>query len=161
MNHKIRRRTAASGAVFLILLLILFALRQKDRESPEMLLDATADKIAAITLLRDGRTEHYERDGAGNWTEGDAASLNKLAAALTGVAGERHVAMDTPADFGLKEPSVRVGVTLTDGREVVLLIGSTNETALRCYAMRGGESDALVISAALPDALASWENGQE
>ena len=114
-----------------------------------------ADKINEIRINSKGQTTLLRKDAAG-WkmieptpVDADPPEAISLAQAITNIESVRKV-VDNPADlaqFGLSDPPIIVDFKAEGGVSGSFKLGNKNPTQSEIYAMKGGASTVVLVSA--------------
>jgi hypothetical protein len=113
----------------------------------------STDAVTGLTIERGAREVVLRREGEG-WTVASPPNASlppDLIRAFVGAvvdAEEIDRVGDggrEPATFGLDDHATRITVRLGDGRQEVLLLGTTNPTGTAVYARRAGAPDVLLV----------------
>ena len=171
-KHRKYALAAALCALAALALIYAFALRQarkeREGESPGMLMDLTADRIAGIRITDasgEVRASFVRENGA--WREEGAAAapdqtaVNKLAASLTGVRLIEVIGdVADPGEYGLAAPRGTIEITDTDGQVTKILIGDENEMTVSLYcALNGDTGTVYAVAASLTAETGPYLNG--
>jgi hypothetical protein len=133
--------------------------REGERPPRPRFLTVTANDVAAIRLVRGGRTVSLRRDGR-DWVVVEPAGMQLPSDLVTGflqalLTTEEidHVATTTGelGSFGLDEQADRVELAPASGDAVIVTLGSTNPTGTALYARRGPDGGVVLIGRQVRD----------
>ena len=124
----------------------------------EFIIPFTADKIQSIRIVKDDKTELEFTRQDGTWKctsdpdiELDQTEAGTLVASVTGVTITQTIPNVTdPSIYGLGENKLLLAVTSSEGENVTLEIGDTNETTIDVYCRKtDDETTVYAVSTAL------------
>ena len=133
--------------------------REGERPPRPRFLTVTANDVAAIRLVRGGRTVSLRRNGR-DWVVVEPAGMqvpNDLVSgflqALLTTEEIDHVATTTGelGSFGLDDQADRVELAPASGDAVVVTLGGTNPTGTALYARRGPDGGVVLIGRQVRD----------
>ena len=152
--------------VVLAILAVLYArerpatpVRQGEQPPRPRFLTVTANDVAAIRLVRGGRTVSLRRDGR-DWVVVEPAGMQLPSDLVTGflqalLTTEEIDRVATPTgelgSFGLDEQADRVELAPASGDAVIVTLGSTNPTGTALYARRGPDGVVVLIGRQVRD----------
>jgi len=152
--------------VVLAILAVLYArerpatpAREGERPPRPRFLTVTANDVAAIRLVRGGRTVSLRRDGR-DWVVVEPAGMQLPSDLVTGflqalLTTEEIDRVATPTgelgSFGLDDQADRVELAPASGDAVVVTLGSTNPTGTALYARRGPDGVVVLIGRQVRD----------
>ena len=135
----------------------------KSPEQPPFFYTLDSQDIKHISIETAGLIEEFSfRDDVGRWfidgMEGIPASLYRWGGMTTLLGGPRtqrvlKQSIDDPATYGLKDPSARYTVTLSNGSKRVLLIGDTTINGASNYAKMQGYPQLVLVDVSWSEVL--------
>ena len=121
--------------------------RQKQEEAKKKVFPVEQKEITEISLIYPDRTITGVKKGEKQWQitspsgiEADSEEWEQLASNIPGILREDTVAekVQDLAQFGLKDPPVKVSAKTTDGKTLEVLFGAENPKKTHNYAALGG-----------------------
>jgi hypothetical protein len=129
--------------------------RQKQEENKKKLFAVEPKDITEITLAYPDRTITGVRKGEKQWQitsppglEADSDEWEQLASNVPKIEREDTVAQNVPdaAQFGLKDPTVKVSAKTKDGKTFEVLFGGVNPKKSHNYAKLAGNNDVFLTA---------------
>ncbi|MGH7278588.1 MAG: DUF4340 domain-containing protein, partial [Candidatus Rokuibacteriota bacterium] len=145
------------GAFYYVYEVRLGPEREQKAARQGRLFDADAKDVTAVAVRREGGVLRFAREGE-HWqmlepvkARGDRATIDGLLTTVLTAKMDREIASAPPSlgEFGLQAPAAEIAMTLEDGKQIVLLLGSRNPTGVWVYAQEKGTPAVVLLGEAV------------
>lgn len=159
--------TAILVLIFAILLVFVLVfekkkptkIKEEEKKETFVVWDINKDEIQKINIQFKDKEFEMIKEGE-KWLqkkpkefEAKKKKIDDLLENLTKLEGEKKIAAENLADFGLDKPELKAKIFLKDGRQFEVLLGNENPEKTKIYAKRADENYVFMVEQSLKSDL--------